>query len=445
MIFNHLKHTDYLPNISKLILLIILIAQLSACASISRGITEAFIGERNQTQVDTRECTIRGSAFTGITTYLDNQTKYKNTNLNEETRPTLKVLMVHGIGKHLQGYSTRLVENLAEALSLNVTGDRFKEIIITTPQFSNQFNGRIRVQRFTTKQEDQEMLFYELTWSEITDKEKEIIAYDDSGVQSFRRANMNHLMKEFMNSHISDPLIYLGESQEKIQVAVAQSFCWMLSRDWNALDNETHEYCDISDASFLTESEDDFVFITHSMGSRIITDSLQRLVVIMEEEKRAGSLNQNLLTASYNLQNKQVPVFMLANQLPLLQLGRSLPEVTNEFDEICTEGGLQTNERFFGELQVVAFSDPNDILSYTVPPKFVDEYLDSRLCINMINAVVNIAEVVDLFGAGQIASPLKAHGGYDNDERVINLIASGIGNAHTAPMINDRCTWLETR
>lgn len=424
-----------------------MLGQLSACASISRGITEAFIGDSNKEEIDTRQCTVKGEAFLGIKKYLDEQSRNNDPNSNKAkaNRPTLKVLLVHGIGKHLQGYSTRLAENLADVLNLNVTEEKFKEIEITTPQFSNQLNGKLRVHRFTTKEEDQEMLFYELTWSEITDNEKEIIAYDDSGEQSFRRANINHLMKGFLNSHISDPLIYLGESQEKIQIAVGQSFCWMLSRDWGELEKETHEYCDVSDPSFLTEGDDDFVFISHSMGSRIITDSLQRLILVIEEEKTIDPLNKNLQSVSHNLQNKQIPVFMLANQLPLLQLGRRLPEIVNQYDAICSEDALKQNIRFFKELQVIAFSDPNDILSYTVPPKFVDEYLDSRLCTKVINVVVNIAEVVDLLGVGQLASPLKAHGAYDDDERVINLIARGIGNDDVAAIVNERCTWLETR
>ena len=94
---------------------------------------------------------------------------------------------------------------------------------------------------------------------------------------------------------------------------------------------------------------------------------------------------------------------------------------------------------------MIAFSDPNDILSYSVPPKFIDEYMDSRLCIRLVNVAINIAKVVDLWGLGQIASPRIAHGDYDNDPRVVNLIANGIGSENTAPIVEERCTWLEAR
>jgi hypothetical protein len=436
---NNLQHLRW-----NVIVIIIIIMQCFGCASISRGVTEAFLGDEDEEQVDERECSIRGSTFQGVQSYLDRQKQFSSKYSNSAKQPTLKVLMVHGIGKHLQGYSTQLAENLATALGLDVAEARFKEIEITSPVFPDQDIGTLRVHRYTNKTEKQELLFHELTWSPITEKEKEIIAYDDSGEHTFRRANINNMMKGFMNSHVSDPLIYLGESQEKIQLAVGQSFCWMLSRDWLALDENTQEHCEVDDTSYLTETDDDYVFITHSMGSRIVTDSLQRIVELIEDEFQTSS-NEHLRATAKVLQNKQIPVFMLANQLPLLQLGRKLPEVNNQFDSYCTNNGTDYDERFFKELTVVAFSDPNDILSYIVPPKFIDEYMDSRLCTNLVNVIINVAEVVDLFGLGALASPLEAHSGYDNDERVIRLISQGIGNQHTAPVIKERCTWLETR
>jgi hypothetical protein len=97
-----------------------------------------------------------------------------------------------------------------------------------------------------------------------------------------------------------------------------------------------------------------------------------------------------------------------------------------------------------GELGIVAFSDPNDILSYAIPPKFAEENLDSRICPRIVNVSINVANVVDLFGLGEFASPAEAHGGYDNDERVIAIIANGVGNPQTADIVRTRCKWLET-
>ena len=71
------------------------------------------------------------------------------------------------------------------------------------------------------------------------------------------------------------------------------------------------------------------------------------------------------------------------------------------------------------------------------------DYVDSRLCPKQVNVTINIAPVSDLLGLGEFANPLAAHVDYENDERVIGLITRGIGQPETAPVVKERCTWLE--
>ncbi len=106
--------------------------------------------------------------------------------------------------------------------------------------------------------------------------------------------------------------------------------------------------------------------------------------------------------------------------------------------------GARYGERMLGKLSIYAFSDPNDILSYPIPPKFVEQYIDSRLCPSATNISINVAQPISLFGLGEYADPGEAHSGYDNDERVIALIAHGIGQPNTAEIVRQRCAWLET-
>jgi len=95
------------------------------------------------------------------------------------------------------------------------------------------------------------------------------------------------------------------------------------------------------------------------------------------------------------------------------------------------------------EIDIIAFSDPNDMLSYSIPPGFTSRYIDSRLCAKTTNININVAQVIDIFGI-EIANPVEAHNGYKTDERVIALIADGVGNENTSPIINERCTTLIT-
>jgi hypothetical protein len=143
------------------------------------------------------------------------------------------------------------------------------------------------------------------------------------------------------------------------------------------------------------------------------------------------------------LKQKEFTVFMLSNQLPLLQLGRPKPEVTGQIEGICSSTGPRSAERLFGELRIIAFSDPNDLFSYPLPPWFLDEHLDSRICPTLTNVVLNVAPVNDLFGLGEVANPMSAHIGYDNDSRVIGLITRGIGGSDTDPEVQECCTWIE--
>lgn len=95
------------------------------------------------------------------------------------------------------------------------------------------------------------------------------------------------------------------------------------------------------------------------------------------------------------------------------------------------------------ETEIIAFSDPNDMLSYGIPPGFADKYIDSRLCAKITNVNINIAKVMDAFGMADLANPMQAHVGYDTDDRVIALIAKGIGNAGTSLLVKKRCEFVK--
>jgi len=87
---------------------------LSGCASIGRGMTEAFMGRFNSE--DTRVCQVRGQSFAGIAPGL------------AKPHGKTKVLMVHGVGDRLPGYSTELMEKLSNQLKLSAKSSFFKDI-----------------------------------------------------------------------------------------------------------------------------------------------------------------------------------------------------------------------------------------------------------------------------------------------------------------------------
>ena len=112
-------------------------------------------------------------------------------------------------------------------------------------------------------------------------------------------------------------------------------------------------------------------------------------------------------------------------------------------DQYCGPEAPRANSRFLQQLNMVAFTDPNDILSYPVPPGWAREYLDSRLCTNVRNVTINIAHVRRLPVLGEFADPLVAHTGYNSDPRVAELIVRGIGHEDASALVRERCQWIE--
>jgi hypothetical protein len=127
----------------------------------------------------------------------------------------------------------------------------------------------------------------------------------------------------------------------------------------------------------------------------------------------------------------------------MLQLGRELPEVAGQEASYCKPEGANFKKRMVSETDIIAFSDPNDLLSYGIPPGFAEKYIDSRLCAKITNVNINIAKIMDAFGMTDLANPLQAHVGYDTDDRVVALIAKGIGNPRTSPLIKQRCEFTK--
>lgn len=415
---------------------------LSGCASISKGVTQAFI-EKAET-VDTRVCQVWGKSFAGIEAGLARK------------QGKTKVLMVHGVGDHIPGYTTHFLEKLAAELNLNVRSGVPKNIALMAPLFPGKVLGNLRITHLLNEENGTELIFYELTWSEITREEKALLAFDNSGEHDFRRAIVNRMLKKFGNDTGPDPIIYLGISREPILAAFAQSFCWMAKRDWRDLPESGKHVCPgLTDDDADRITNDDTILISHSLGSRITLDGMQRIASMLATPEKhfpvglsaeaIDELLKNFPTKKVTdaLRTKHIPIFMLSNQLPMLQLGRELPEVAGQKANYCEPEGPNYKQRMVSETSIIAFSDPNDLLSYGIPAGFSEKYIDSRLCPSITNININVAKVVDVLGIRGLANPMEAHVGYDTDDRVISLIAKGIGNPNTSPLIQQRCEFTK--
>lgn len=412
---------------------------LAGCESFGRGVTQAVLERSSEPGEDTRACEVEGRPFAGIEPFLVAQDALPPFEEGGTGRPEVKVLYVHGIGTHKPGHGTALRQNLATSLGLEIRAPRPKRIVIAHPDFPGQDLGEINVTRLADNARRRDLLFYELTWSPITQPDKDLLAFDKEQDYVLRRAAVNQAMRTFVNDIAPDPLAYAGKKREPILMSVTQAICWMVSRSWSELSELTENTsCGPELAGFGDRvTLDDFVIVTHSLGSRATLDAMQALTQLPVTADPA------IRRVADDFARRDIQVFMLSNQLPLLEAGREGQQVVGQTDAYCGPNATKAG-RFFNKTQIIAFSDPNDLMSYPVPDQFADKYIESRLCPSITNVTINVATVNSFLGLGDVANPLGAHTGYGPDERVGALIARGAGNPNVAPIVAERCTWRET-
>lgn len=413
---------------------------VAGCASFGEGVGRAVLGEIGQQAEDTRACEIEGAAFAGTLQALERQRGQPPIGaVPGDQRSLLKVMMVHGISRHTPGYSGRVSANLSRSLGLDVASPQTKRTEIVHPAFPGETLAVFTARRFTDAAREREMIFYELTWSGLSDPARERLAFDDSEAFARQRAGFNRAAKAFANNALVDPLVYVGRGREQILTAVRQGVCWAYSSDWDSFP-EPGASCGVDDPAFGSRiEEDDFFFVTHSLGSRIVLDALQTTAEAVDQQI---ATDPRALELRAKLQRHPTTVFMLANQLPLLQAGFEPVPVAGEVGAHCQPDGGRFADRLFDQTNLIAFNDPNDILSYPIPDDFTQYDIDSRLCPRVANVTINVAPVVRLPGGVEFANALAAHSDYEADERVIALMTAGLGQSETLPVVTERCTWI---
>ena len=401
---------------------------LSSCVAVEQDVAKDIVNSHKKT---ISRCEISGFNYAGTDAYV---TK----------KPILKVLMVHGVGLHHPGYSRRLQENLANNIGLDVMSRLPKNITLLDPKDHKTHIGNLQITYWQNLDASKQMLFYELTWSEITTPDKQIIAFDTTEQYSKFRVPFNNMMKKFLDNTLPDPLIYLVDKNNLILDSANQSICWLLKTNWQNIPNNQAQVCNLDLYDGIERfTSDNVLFVTHSLGSKILMDSITRNAeAVSAAEKQPQTLRQKQLTEK--LKNKEITVFMLANQLPILQIGHPLPQVHNQIRNYCRVNGDKYNRRIFKHVNIVAFSDPNDILSYAIPQPFVDKYIDSRICPLVTNVSVNVAPEISAFGIG-IVNPVAAHTDYDNNAEVINLMTRGTDDFTTDDALNQSCHYVRLK
>ena len=279
-------------------LILVLSFVVSGCTSFGKGIAEAFLEQKDKK--DTRLCEIISKGFDGIASGLT------------DGKGMTKLLQIHGVGHHVPGYSTEFLEKLAKELDMSVRSINYKEIQLTSPRFPDKKLGVLRVKRLLNEEEAEELLFYELTWSEITAEEKAELEYDTSGEYSYRRAEVNGFLKKFSNDTSPDPMLYMGYHHDEILASFTTAFCWMISADWDGLPDDSDQYCNpLTEQALQNLEADHYSFVSHSLGSRITIDGMQDIASKFSDKKERGNLLGEESRFINTFRNKQFSIYML--------------------------------------------------------------------------------------------------------------------------------------
>ena len=410
--------------------LIVLLGFLSGCASFSKGITEAILDRKSE---DTRQCWITGREFDGLESQFgaDIDQATGTSSLDQ-----IRVLKVHGIGNHEPGYSRRLQDGLVAEFEFEAMDETVKTVSLIHPNYPGSL-GILRVHRYIDLKHSRELLFYELTWDPIIEEEKQLLSFDNTEEASARRVPFNHTLKTFINATVPDVLMYNTKYREPIQLSIAQAICWMISETWEGLPNNQEASCRVAREDYGSQVRNGSIsIIAHSMGSRISIDALQTTVSRLTQRADFQDISEKA-------RDKPMFLYMLSNQLPLLQLGQPLPRIHDQVKSFCSSAGDHYGERFLNKLQIVAFSDPNDLFSYAVSPEYINRYVDSRLCPSVTNVLIQVAQVTSILGLREIANPETAHTEYEVDSRVLKMLVAGFGKSHRHDEVRERCEFIE--
>jgi hypothetical protein len=312
----------------------------------------------------------------------------------------LHLVWVHGMCTHDMNWATDRATRIATALGGAATQTGAVE----------ETGGLTRIlYQVRTPGGDFDATF--VLWSPMTRSFKRTLDFDSTGSNRasafpYQRAALNGALKtELVNDCLSDAVVYSGQHGDVIRDAMKLAVCHELGGT-----PVSGQPCDLTRAG----PERPTVVITESLGSKVLFDAARAVYHDVGPDPGArAAMDQRFASIQ--------TIYLMANQIPLLDIASPMPPASS-LDEMV---GMMHAGRMAMAAErattmamptVVAFTDPNDLLSYRLLPPVVD-LARARL----INVIVSNAATWLQF----LERPDLAHCGYTLNRTVIGLIAQG--------------------
>jgi hypothetical protein len=340
-----------------------------------------------------------------------------------EQPATVRILLVHGMGiEEPRKWEAPLVNGIASKMNLEPDGENSSQTFIQ----SGHTLGILWRYPFKQRGTGVPVRMYALTWSAATTEWKTKKFATDEEYGRYRLIGDRLLKKDLMDSRFSDAVLYAGEYRKYMQYPVVESVSYILQDDFGP--------------------KDELAMITESLGSYMTYDTLLRMSngyrflhdkdYVQDAQRFIGHTNT---------------VYMLANQIPLLELSdvNNPPSEKNPEARMNGRTPLESESQLLKQfarvraaqrpkrgvpldLNLVAFSDPNDLLSYPISEADVVTrgHASENTHVSYSNVTYSLAHW-SLFWL--VVDPIKAHTGHAASNGVLNLIVHG----HNAGLVRD--------
>lgn len=331
----------------------------------------------------------------------------------------LDVILVHGMCTHDASWATEAVQALYASL-----GEDPKEVKLVERTVAGS-GILLYQQELPTRRGPLRM--NAIRWSPLTTPLKGRLCYDQTNKSAtcpadeakktypYRRARLNRMLKDtILDDCLSDAMIYQGKARDEISQQMQKAVLQAIATSGGSptpMAAALH-----ARAAEAVPQDRPLIVVSESLGSKVAFDALDQL-----------SKRPTTAAAADRTWNRITQIFMGANQLPILALADRTLDGTvaraaggNGYAEdpiasLVQRRAAQPSLAGVNPPRIVAFTDPNDLLSYIlVPSANATGY-----------SVTDVVVSNDSTLLGLVERPDTAHLGYRTNETVRRLMACG--------------------
>jgi hypothetical protein len=241
--------------------------------------------------------------------------------------------------------------------------------------------------------------FFELVWTPATRWVKDRLVRLDASNKLVSEGAFNQTLKSYIiNSAIADAVAYLSDPGVLVNLNLLQTFCLVVASNSKMPDGEGNLFT--CNADHLTSARDfdgrhRLFFVTHSLGTRVLFDTLGLLAsdeLIGEIRSRLRRIKAQVPGQFRDAPDNKFPtllesvkpnflasidaIYAFTNQVPLLSANLTSPFVEprnlsddEQYEAVGKEFQVFLEKRNLAadddrKLQIVSLHDPDDLLSY---------------------------------------------------------------------------------